>query len=246
MVMTIRAVLFALLLATPFSGAFAQKAALLSGDEILSIISGKTRRLAGGEIINYYADGRYQEKVPSGQMLTGKWTTSSGQLCVHLSNGRGRCDSVYTDQNGSYVVTGAGFYLRLMLDGATPSDTFTLNECDQSISYTLFSVPPDVPQNMRAFSGVWRGKSEIGRCIALIVERVQSTGAAQVVYLSGAYAAPSWGSARFRHYNANIEGSRLIIVGSIHYEFVMQSTTQLSGTAHTSSMVDSLSLTRLK
>jgi hypothetical protein len=84
-------------------------------------------------------------------------------------------------------VTLAAAIIGLMSGTADAQLVNTLNECGQSINYSIEPPGPEVPGNVGAFSGIWIGKWEPGPCSAIIVEAVHPDGVAQVIYVWGSY-----------------------------------------------------------
>lgn len=111
----------------------------------------------------------------------------------------------------------------------------TLKECEQTVEYDLESPTANVPEGIRAFSGVWLGKWDFGLCSALVVESVKPDGNVNVLYIVGSFSqyGIKAGSTRFA---AKIIGNKLSAIGrTITVEYVMSSPTKLSGT-YTSSI----------
>jgi hypothetical protein len=61
------------------------------------------------------------------------------------------------------------------------SSADTLQLCGHSVDFAIEPPSPQVPENVRAFSGVWIGRNQHGRCIAMIFESVQADGTARYV-----------------------------------------------------------------
>lgn len=70
----------------------------------------------------------------------------------------------------------------------------SLTKCEQTVQYNITAPKPDVPADVRAFSGVWIGDWSNQLCGVLIVEAIQSDGTAQTKYVWGSN--PGWGIAK--------------------------------------------------
>ena len=104
-----------------------------------------------------------------------------------------------------------------------------LKVCEQTIDYAIVPPAANMAENLRAFSGVWVGKWDIGLCSAIIVENVQPDGGANILYVTGSQGSSGIKAGRYR-YSAKIVGDTLTAVGgSTTIEFVMSRSAKLSG-----------------
>ena len=70
----------------------------------------------------------------------------------------------------------------------------SITACGQTVQYNITAPAPDVPADIRAFSGVWVGDWSKQLCGVLIVESIDKDGTAQTKYVFGTN--PGWGIAR--------------------------------------------------
>jgi hypothetical protein len=61
----------------------------------------------------------------------------------------------------------------------------TLNMCGQSVQYTVAPPSPQVPANLRAFSGLWIGNWPTGICNAIVIESVLPDGTVNILDVYG-------------------------------------------------------------
>lgn len=74
---------------------FAQQA--MSGDEIKTLITGKTIEMSDG-MATYKADGKYEYYLKSnGATTRGKWSVQGDRVCVDFDAGSNRCDQYVKD-----------------------------------------------------------------------------------------------------------------------------------------------------
>ena len=79
--------------------------------------------------------------------------------------------------------------LSVFLPGSAFAESIAM--CGQTVEYTMAAPEPDVPADMRAFSGVWVGGWETNKlCSVLVVEAVEKDGAVKATYIWGTY--PGW------------------------------------------------------
>ncbi len=107
----------------------------------------------------------------------------------------------------------------------------TLAACDQSIEYRIQPPDPQVPENMRAFSGVWIGKWDSGLCSALVVESITPDGTANLLYVNGAMGGQYSIKAGNRRFPGKLAGPKLTAAGqTVTVEYVLRSQSDLAGT----------------
>jgi hypothetical protein len=99
----------------------------------------------------------------------------------------------------------------------------TITACEQTIQYNLIAPQPDVPDAVRAFSGVWTGSWGSQLCHVLIVEEVAKDGAVIAKYAFGTN--PGWGIRQpgVRQWSGKISGNTLMLRGnnlSVDYKLV--------------------------
>jgi hypothetical protein len=192
----------------------------LTDPEIRELLVGKTAFLDSGATLEFAVDGRYTYRK-AGRTDLGKYRISGGQVCISFDSGRSRCDRIMRDTQGPYLLEASG-----QINHFAES---SLNECGQSLKFTVRAPSPDLPANMKAFSGVWAGAWRgTWLCSVLIVEAVQSDGTANALY--------GWGTDRYTskpgstRFKGKIVGDRFSpFPGSVRVEFVLESPTKLEG-----------------
>jgi hypothetical protein len=139
------------------------------------------------------------------------------------------------------------WFIVVTLPTTTPASAETLKACELEIEYKISDPAPDLPPNLRAFSGVWVGKwksfpfthgAENPYCAGLIVERVDRDGTAQTIYFRGS----SWNTSMGIHrpskgaWTGKISGNVLNLprdpkwVAREYVDFELKSPSQLEGT----------------
>ena len=200
----------------------------ISGERLRDLLAGKTGAFTDGNVAEYHPDGRYIVKVPGGRSEGGKWIAAGDRLCIDFDSGRSRCDRVYSDAQGYYIVNDRGTKFRVSytaIGSTTPTAGTTRTICDQAVTYSFFAPATQVPEHVRLFAGLWLGTLEWVNCRALIVEAVQPIGSATVIYMAGAWQSFKASQARLA---ATITGNKLSWRGgNIAFEYIMTSPDQL-------------------
>lgn len=159
---------------------------MLDDSQIRGLLAGKSALFADYSVATYGADGGYTYVAANNLYFKGKYAVSNGKICLTLEHGKNRCDAVGSDGYGVYLVTSAGDQLRFSVRHAmTPQNVTTL--CGIQVAYTIQPPAYNVPPDVAAFSGTWVGKWDYGMCAAMIVESVQPSGLATVIYINGDY-----------------------------------------------------------
>jgi hypothetical protein len=70
-------------------------------------------------------------------------------------------------------------FVTLFLSSTSSAEKISL--CGRDVEFAIEPPSADVPPDPRAFSGVWLGRNQNGRCIAMIFESVQADGTARYV-----------------------------------------------------------------
>jgi hypothetical protein len=110
-----------------------------------------------------------------------------------------------------------------------PASAATLNACEQSVEYGIAAPGPDVPEPMRAFSGVWVGKMDTGLCVALIVRNIKPTGEVQLTHITGSMGGQYPVKAGNRKFGGNIVGGKLVTSGqTTTLEYSVRSANELA------------------
>ena len=158
----------------------------LSDTEIRELLVGKTLSLKSGATIEHAANGRYTYNK-SVTTSVGKYTIAGGSVCVDFDSGRKRCDRIMKDAQGPYVLSSSNFvdHFLLQTSGAAAGQTSTLQACEPTISYRLQMPGKEVPERMRALSGVWVGYWANQICGALIVEAIGNDGSVTAKSVNG-------------------------------------------------------------
>jgi hypothetical protein len=85
-------------------------------------------------------------------------------------------------------------FIVVTVPAAMPASAETLKACELEIEYRISDPAPDLPPNLRAFSGIWLGQwksfpfthgADNPYCAGLIVERVDRDGTAKTIYFRG-------------------------------------------------------------
>lgn len=109
----------------------------------------------------------------------------------------------------------------------------TMAMCGQTIEYNIVAPAPDVPADIRAYSGIWKGDWANQLCGVLIVESIQKDGIVQTKYVYGTN--PGWGIAKpgFNPWTGTIANGVLKLpptrTGGNSVEYKMRSPTKLDG-----------------
>ncbi|MBN9088767.1 MAG: hypothetical protein J0J01_17825 [Reyranella sp.] len=82
--------------------------------------------------------------------------------------------------------------------------------CEQTIQYNLIAPQADVPEALRAFSGVWTGVWNRQLCHVLIVEQVSKEGAVTAKYVYGSNPSSNIRPG-FRQLSGKINGNTLML-----------------------------------
>jgi hypothetical protein len=115
-----------------------------------------------------------------------------------------------------------------IVSGIATADTLAI--CEQNVEYRVDAPDAQVPQPVRAFSGVWVGNWEGRICSALIVESILPDGTARIIYVHGTVTGQYPLKANQYRYTAKIAGNRLTNTGTkVSHEYVLQSPGELSG-----------------
>lgn len=183
----------------------------LTDTEIRELLVGKTLAVESGATIEYAANGRYTFRKAGATV--GNYTIAGGQVCVDFDTGRKRCDRVMRSPRGPYLLTSSGVIDHYILPraGGTTAQTATLEACELSVGYQLRPPGQDVPESVRAFSGVWVGYWNNQICTALIVEEVSSDGSVLTKYFNGKNASSYLTQAGQRTIMGKISGDTLTL-----------------------------------
>lgn len=205
----------------------------MTDDELKSMLVGHSSAFSDGGLARYRPDGTYSFTAPNGKIWTGKWSIAGGRVCYDFEQGGSRCDKYFRDTTGPYLINSRGNQYRFTtaaLDAVPASSpATTLKVCEQTVSYSVHQPTPDVPAGIRAFSGAWTGKWDMGLCAALIVESVSSNGAARIAYVNGSFNQYGIRPAT-NHWAAKIVGNTLTSSGrSATLEFTSRSEGELAG-----------------
>ncbi len=211
----------------PLATATAQQR--LGDAEARTILAGQSVLFADNSIAKYGVDGSYTYVAANNLLFRGKYSIADGRLCLQLDSGTKRCDWLERDRLGLYLKSAEGVPLRFAVTNASmPQNTTSL--CGVPVAYSVYPPAPGVPQNVRAFSGVWVGKWDYGMCSALIVESVRADGSATLIYVNGSmggeYSMKS-GAIRFA---GKIDGAKLSNGQKAYFtEYVMVGPNELKG-----------------
>jgi hypothetical protein len=131
------------------------------------------------------------------------------------------------------IALAVGGLLAVTLLGVAASAE-TLAVCEQSIEYRVEAPGPQVPQSMRAFSGVWVGKWDSGLCGALVVESLQADGTASLFYINGSMGGQYPTKAGNRRFPGKIVGNKLTASGStVTTEYTLRGPADMAATYST-------------
>lgn len=204
----------------------------LSDGETRTLIAGQSATYSNGGIAVYFTDGQYTYTGAGGRVVEGKWNVAGGRICYDFSNGGSRCDRVFKDPVGPYIVNTQGRLYRFETGPAEQPAVWrgaTLSVCDQSAKYLVQAPTSDVGEHIRSYLGVWSGAWDNGPCAAFAVDAVQSNGNARVLYLSGASEAHAM-KGGIRRYFGRISGETLrISAGGVSIEFSLTGAGKVSG-----------------
>lgn len=221
-------------LATLLSAQAVQAEAFLLDAEIRSQIIGRQFLWSDGGIAHYGSDGTYSYARAGGVVSRGRWTIGGSQLCVDFGATR-RCFQFSRQGNELTVTNWLNDTYRLSPlpeDLGNSSPVKALSACDQTINYQLTVPSSDVPAGMRRFWGVWVGAWDSNLCNVLVVQKVFSSGTAQVLYAWGNHVQLKAGS---RGLTGTIEGTTLRVVEPNGYwwaEYSLSDATRLSARFH--------------
>ncbi len=165
--------------ATP---AWAQQ--MLDGNAIRTLLVGKSALFADYSVSEYRPDGHYTHVAANNRLFHGQYTIDGDKLCLALDGEGGFCALVGKDSKGLFMLADGGAPFRFSTaSGIMPQNTATF--CGVPVAYSLTTPPADVPAKARGFAGVWTGEWNDGLCTALVVERVQPDGRAELLYVHG-------------------------------------------------------------
>jgi hypothetical protein len=104
----------------------------------------------------------------------------------------------------------------------------TLAACGQAVPYQVVPPAPQVPPEMRAFSGPWIGTWDSGVCNAIVIESIQPDGTVGILDVFGPVGSNPPGQLR---YAGKITGSTLSSSGRTQaVQYTLNSPTNMSGT----------------
>ena len=116
------------------------------------------------------------------------------------------------------------------LVASAPARAEILDICEQKISYTIEPMDAQVPEALRAFSGIWVGNWESRICSALVVEAVAADGTVRIIYIHGTVTGPGPLKPGKDRLTGKIVGNKLTAKGSVvSYEYILRSPNELSG-----------------
>lgn len=193
------------------------------------MLVGKSALFVDNSIAKYGEDGTYTYVAANNLLFRGKYSLSDGRLCLQLDTGTNRCDMLERDRFGPYFLTGEGILLRFTPTNA-PIPRNTASLCGVPIAYNVYPPAAEVPQNIRAFSGVWIGKWDYGMCSALIVESVRADGGATLIYVNGSMGGEYSIKAGAVRFVGKIDGNKLTNGQKGYFtEYVMVGANELKG-----------------
>lgn len=170
---------------TAFMAGPAYAEQMLDSGAIRSLLVGKSALFADYSVSEYRADGQYSYVAANNLLFRGRYVIEGNRLCFALNDETHFCEQVGQDSQGLFMMTDDGARFRFSIaTGVMPRETATL--CGVPLAYNLTAPGANVPEKIRAFSGVWTGKWDDGLCSALIVEGVQANGLASLIYVHGA------------------------------------------------------------
>jgi len=82
----------------------------LAGDELKSLISGKSVRFSDGSgVATYKADGKYEFfNMNTGATRRGKWIINADRVCIDSDDGHKRCDQYIKEGGRTYLKNSSG------------------------------------------------------------------------------------------------------------------------------------------
>ncbi len=201
----------------------------LTEEQTKALLVGRSVIFVDYSLAKYDADGAYTYVAANNLLFTGKYTITSNRLCLNLDNGTTRCDALLYDRFGVFMQTETGAQLRFSTT-LIPLPQHRTKLCDVPVAYNIYPPPAGVPDNVRAFSGVWTGKWDYGLCSALIVESVQVNGTATLIYVNGALGGEHSIKPGATRFVGKIDGNKLTNGVTAYYtEYVMSAPDVLEG-----------------
>jgi len=150
------AYLLAVILVLAFS-APSQAQETLQDGQVRELLVGHSATYSGAGVAVYWPDGKFSYTPHIGQPSQGKWSIVGGRICYDFKSGASRCDKVYRDQFGPYIINSSGQLYRFATgptDDPPALKTAPLKECGLTVDYALQPPTADVPENIRAFAGI--------------------------------------------------------------------------------------------
>ncbi|HEY6979493.1 hypothetical protein [Reyranella sp.] len=181
---------------------------LFDNAAIRTLLVGKSALFSDYSVSEYRADGQYRYVAANNLLFRGRYTVEGDRLCLALSDETRFCERVGLDAQGLFMLVDGGARFRFsMATGIMPRETATL--CGLPVAFNATPPAAGVPEQARAFSGVWTGKWDDGLCSALIVESVHPNGYASLIYVHGAMGGARPVAAGALRLSGAIAGSKL-------------------------------------
>lgn len=106
----------------------------------------------------------------------------------------------------------------------------TLNACEHSLPYAIETPMSDVPEAVKAFSGVWVGKWDGGLCAALAIESIAAGGTARFLYTNGSLPQMHVTRQSGRYAGQAKDGKLAFSRNGVTMEFTLKNSAHLAGT----------------
>lgn len=201
----------------------------LTDEQAKALLVGRSVLFSDYSIAKYDAGGAYTYVAANNLLFRGKYTIANGRLCLNLDNGTARCDTLHEDRFGVFMQTESGVQLRFS-PTLIPLPRYAAKLCDVAVAYNIYPPAAGVPDNVRAFSGLWTGKWDYGLCAALIVESVQANGTASLIYINGSLGGERSIKPGATRFIGKIDGNKLTNGLKDYYtEYVLSAPNALQG-----------------